>query len=75
MAGGHRAIHPHVSTVDAAFVAKAHAAGLEVNTYTTDDPDRMRELLGFGVDGIVTNVPDVARRVVDGFEADRVPRP
>ena len=41
---------------------RAHAAGLAVNTWTCDDPDRIRELIGWGVDGICTNVPDVARR-------------
>ena len=38
----------------------AHDAGLAVNTWTVDDPDRIRELADLGVDGIVTNVPDVA---------------
>jgi glycerophosphoryl diester phosphodiesterase len=32
---------------------------------TVDDPTRMAELLDLGVDGLCTNVPDVARRVVD----------
>jgi glycerophosphoryl diester phosphodiesterase len=31
-----------------------------------DDPRRMAELVDVGVDGIITNVPDVARRVIDG---------
>jgi glycerophosphoryl diester phosphodiesterase len=63
---GHSAIHPHVAFVDTAYVEHAHDAGLEVNTWTCDDPDRMAELATLGVDGIVTNVPDVARRVLDG---------
>jgi len=54
---GHAAIHPHEGTVDADFVALAHAAGLEVNVWTVDDPDRIRALADAGVDGIVTNVP------------------
>ena len=37
-----------------------------MNVWTVDDPARMAELVALGVDGIVTNVPDVARRVVDG---------
>jgi glycerophosphoryl diester phosphodiesterase len=65
-AHGHAALHPFVAYVDGALVDHAHAAGLAVNTWTVDDPDRMAELIALGVDGIVTNVPDVARRVVDG---------
>ena len=58
-AGGHAAVHPAVGSVDEPRVRLAHAAGLAVNTWTCDDPDRMRELIAWGVDGICTNVPDV----------------
>jgi glycerophosphoryl diester phosphodiesterase len=61
---GHQAVHPHEATVDAALVASAHDAGLAVNAWTVDRPARIRELADLGVDGIVTNVPDVARQVL-----------
>ena len=64
---GHRALHPWDPTVDAVLVERCHAAGLAVNVWTVDDPDRMRELAAIGVDGIVTNVPDVARAVLDAM--------
>jgi glycerophosphoryl diester phosphodiesterase len=57
---GHRALHPHHAFVTPELVAAAHGAGLAVNTWTCDDPDRIRWLAELGVDGIVTNVPDVA---------------
>lgn len=60
---GHVAIHPYVETVDAALVQHAHARGLALNTWTCDDPDRMRQLMAWGVDGICTNLPDVATAV------------
>lgn len=58
--GGHLAVHPWVSTLDQSTLRLAHAAGLAVNTWTCDDPVRIRELIAWGVDGICTNVPDVA---------------
>lgn len=61
--GGHVAIHPWVEALDASTVRSAHAAGLAVNTWTCDDPVRIAELIGWGVDGICTNVPDVALAV------------
>ena len=61
---GHDAIHPHDYTVDDAVVDAAKEAGLLVNVWTVDDPDRIRGLAAMGVDGIVTNVPDVARQVL-----------
>jgi glycerophosphoryl diester phosphodiesterase len=48
---------------DRAAVEHCHAAGLEVNTWTCDDPVLMAEMIEWGVDGICTNVPDVAIRV------------
>jgi len=53
-------IHPHDILVDNNFVRRAHDAGLQVNVWTVDDPKRMVELAEFGVDGIITNAPDVA---------------
>lgn len=60
------AIHPFDNLVDAAMVRRAHEAGLLVNVWTVDDPERMAALVEMGVDGICTNVPDICRRVVDG---------
>lgn len=65
-AAGHRALHPWDGIVDAAYVAAAHGHGLDVNVWTVDDPDRMRSLVELGVDGLCTNVPDVARGVLEG---------
>ena len=65
-AAGHDAIHPWIGRVDEAGIRLAHQHGLAVNVWTCDDPDRMRELIGWGVDGICTNVPDVALAVRAG---------
>ena len=62
---GHRALHPFDATVDRALVDLAHDHGLAVNVWTVDDPDRIVALAEMGVDGICTNVPDVARRVLE----------
>jgi glycerophosphoryl diester phosphodiesterase len=57
---GHEVVHPWDRLVDEVFVAQAKSLGLEVNVWTVDDPSRMRQLAALGVDGIVTNVPDIA---------------
>ncbi len=64
VANGFAAVHPWDAVVDAELVARAHGAGVKVNVWTVDDPTRMKELDGWGADGIVTNVPDVARRTL-----------
>lgn len=57
---GHVAIHPHHAFVNETLIELAHGAGLAVNTWTCDDPDRIRWLAEVGTDAVVTNVPDVA---------------
>jgi glycerophosphoryl diester phosphodiesterase len=59
-ADGHVALHPHWMLVDAELVTACHRLGLAVNVWTVDDPGVMARLAGWGVDGICTNVPDVA---------------
>lgn len=46
------------------FVALAHRAGLPVQVWTVDEADDIRRLLDWGVDGIISDRPDVAVRVV-----------
>jgi glycerophosphoryl diester phosphodiesterase len=61
----HEARHPEHSMVNARYMAWARQRGYQVNTWTVDDPDEMRRLVALGVDGIITNVPDVLRNVLD----------
>ena len=60
---GHGALHPKVQQLELTTVVACHAVGLEVNTWTCDDPVRMKELIEWGIDGIVTNLPDHAVQV------------
>ncbi|MGI8756920.1 MAG: glycerophosphodiester phosphodiesterase [Acidimicrobiales bacterium] len=71
---GHSALHPWDGSADQGLVDAAHAHGLAVNVWTVDDPDRMAALVALGVDGLCTNVPDVARRVLDEGAGQDQPR-
>jgi glycerophosphoryl diester phosphodiesterase len=66
LAAGHVALHPFDATVTHELVGLVHEAGLAINVWTVDDPARIEELAMMGVDGIVTNVPDVAAAVLRG---------
>ncbi len=50
--------------VDRRFVQAAHRRDLEVHVWTIDDEADMRALLDLGVDGLVTDRPDVLREVL-----------
>lgn len=61
---GANALWQREEMVDADLIAEGRGLGLRVFAWTSDDPDRIRELLSLGIDGICTNVPDVARAIV-----------
>lgn len=63
---GCRAINPWDGFVDSRFVGACRSVGLEVNVWTVNDPERMRQLIDMGVTGIITDQPDLLRAVVDG---------
>lgn len=46
------------------LVDAAHEAGMLVVPWTVDDAATLRSLIGLGVDGVITNRPDLARGVM-----------
>ena len=56
--------YQRVPIITPRFLATAHAAGLEVHVWTIDDPGQMRRLLALGVDGIMTDRPELLRDVL-----------
>jgi glycerophosphoryl diester phosphodiesterase len=48
------------------FVRDAHDAGIAVQVWTVNEAADMRRLLGWGVDGLISDRPDVAVEVVRG---------
>jgi len=57
MSGRTRVVSPR-------FIRLAHESGLVVQVWTVDDPADIRRLLDWGVDGIISDRPDVAVEVV-----------
>ena len=53
-----------ITVVDEGFVADAHANGLAVHVWTINDRATMCELIGFGVDGIMTDFPTLLESIL-----------
>lgn len=62
-AAGHVAIHPWVVGLTHDTVRAAHLAGLQVNAWTCNDGSQLAELMAWGIDGVCTDVPDLALAV------------
>lgn len=57
------------STVDEQLVKTVHGLGASLIVWTVDNPADMERLVRWGVDGLCTNHPERARRVVDARAA------
>jgi glycerophosphoryl diester phosphodiesterase len=63
-ASGARVWSPNYLDLDAALVAEAHALGLAVVPWTVNEPADMERVLGFGVDGMISDRPDLLRALL-----------
>ncbi len=50
---------PKYSNLTEPLVSKAHKLGLQVIPWTVNDPDDMRAMLAIGVDGLISDRPDI----------------
>ncbi|RKS68125.1 glycerophosphoryl diester phosphodiesterase [Actinomadura pelletieri DSM 43383] len=57
-------INPPWRGLSAAYVKQVHAARMDVLTWTINNSGDMRRAIRLGVDGIITNKPDVLNRVL-----------
>lgn len=58
------AVHPWHEMIDEQFMRWARRQGYRVHAWTVDDPARMRQLVKWGVDLVITNRPDLLQQVL-----------
>lgn len=58
------AVHPPHEQATPGRVRRWHGEGFVVNAWTVDDPEEMRRLDEAGVDGVITNLPALARQTL-----------
>lgn len=61
---GAYAIHPVFYAVVPDIVKGCRENGIAVNTFTVDHPEHILRMAEAGVDGIITNVPDIALKII-----------
>lgn len=63
-AQGASILSPRASIVTPTLIEQAHAAGLLVIPWTVNRPEQMRQLMDMGVDGIISDRPDLVESVM-----------
>jgi glycerophosphoryl diester phosphodiesterase len=58
--------HRNIRIVSRTFIDAAHRLGLDVHVWTVDAPADMERLLALGVDGLMTDRPDLLAKVLGG---------
>jgi glycerophosphoryl diester phosphodiesterase len=59
------ALHPEKRLVTQKYMSWAKERGYRVNVWTVDEPAEMKRLIALGMDSIITNRPDVLRKVLE----------
>lgn len=57
-------LHPHYSMVTKHYVKKLHDNGIGVNPWTINKESIAKRMLACGVDGIITDVPDMVKTLI-----------
>jgi glycerophosphoryl diester phosphodiesterase len=65
---GARQLCPRANLVTAELVKKAHEVDLQIVPWTVNAPEEMRSLITLGVNGIMTDVPDRLRAVIEDMK-------
>nr|WP_245608185.1 glycerophosphodiester phosphodiesterase family protein [Salinicoccus luteus] len=52
-------VNPNHQMVDADLVSRIHDYGMQIAPYTINDQSRINELMDYGVDGIISDYPDL----------------
>lgn len=58
-------LHPNYMTIDYELITNCKNLGLMVNPYTVNDSETMKQLLSLNVDYIITNVPDLGKKLLN----------
>lgn len=59
------AIHPDYKLVDETLIKKCHENNILINAYTVNEKDTISELINMGIDGIITDYPELAINILN----------
>ena len=60
-------LHPHFSAVTKHYVKRLHKNGIGINVWTVDKPSIITRMMKCGVDGLITNDPEICKELIAKF--------
>lgn len=60
-------LHPHFSAVTKHYVKRLHKNGIGINVWTVDKPSTITRMMKCGVDGLITNDPEICKELIAKF--------
>ena len=62
--GDYYALHPYLTDVTPGLVDRVHAGGKRLHVWTVNQEEDIKKMIGWGVDGIITDDPALALRLL-----------
>ena len=62
---GVECVHPRYNTVTEETAKEIKAHGIEINTWTVNTEDEVRRLYNLGVNAVISNYPDMVKKVME----------
>lgn len=56
--------HPHFANMTKNIVNEIKSYGIEINTWTVNKEEQMRDLIEKGIDGLIGNFPDLTKKII-----------
>ncbi|MFC2064931.1 glycerophosphodiester phosphodiesterase [Chloroflexota bacterium] len=60
----YQALHPHFNDVNERLITNVHSQGKRIHVWTVNEEDRIKEFINLGVDGLITDDPELVQSIV-----------
>lgn len=61
-------VHPRFNSLNEESVAEIKSNSIRINTWTVNEEEDVERLYNLGIDAVITNFPDMAKRVIDNMK-------
>ncbi|WP_347549704.1 glycerophosphodiester phosphodiesterase family protein [Pseudalkalibacillus hwajinpoensis] len=69
------ALHPHYKSLHHSLIQSVHSHGIAIRPYTVNDKRWIRQFLEWEVDGLMTDVPDLALDIMNNNHLSQIKKP